>query len=292
MLFSPGDWLTIVTDGVRNFLRDNFNVSSIEEGLEKFYEGLPLGTGSFAVILGVRYTRALYRQTRCSEPAYEQAARTLAQRLGRMAQETAGRINSRLSELSTKFQAKPNPDWPFPGTSFLAVRFSPITTFQIEGGYREPYYVYGEFNGNFGMQVQLLLMARFSWTSLLGNLWEQHETIIALWRLLEGLTAVNDLYRLILGAAQYRGNGQCEPKPKGNPDDRRDTPETQFIATPSGASGQVAYLQERVTEAQRLGLERAEIYWTVSLRQAEYSAFSLDPTEVISTSLEREAILV
>ncbi|HSN76476.1 MAG TPA: hypothetical protein VL334_15475, partial [Anaerolineae bacterium] len=290
LFFQPGDWVTIVTDGVRNYVRDNFNTDDIDEAVKRLKTGLPLGTGSGTAILGLRYTRSLYRG-RCHEPGAWEAARNMAVAVGRNVKDTAARLNYRFADLSTALQRDPWEAVPIPGVFFLSLQFAPILTFGVEGDYQAPVSVWGEFNGTLGIQLTLLLASGGSYLSLVGKAWSYYDKLNLLWQTLDGLIAAKDLALLAYRAHQFKA--YCpDPLPNGNPDDRRDAFQNQFVPEPSGAEGQVTYAARQLQTAQQLGLSRAETYWNLRLRQAEQAAFNLDPTLVVSETLEQSAIVV
>ncbi len=288
--FQSNDWVSIVTDGVRNYVRDNFNTDDIDDAVKRLNNGLPLGTGSGTAILGLRYTRSMYRG-RCQDPAAWEAAKNMAAAMGRNVKDTAARLNYRFADLASALQRDPWEAVPVPGVFFLSFQFAPILSFQVEGDYQAPVSVWGEFNGSLGMQLTLLLASGGSYLSLVGKAWSYYDKLNLLWQTLNGLIAAKDLATLAYRAHQFRAN--CpDPAPNGTPDDRRDAFQNQYFPEPSGAEGQVSFYSGQLASAQQLGLNRAATFWTLRLRQAEQAAQNMDPTSIISETLEQQAILV
>ncbi len=240
---------------------------------------------------GGRYTRTLFNPSQCQDKAAADAAKNYVRILGGNLQNTAARINQRFKEVRETLQGAPRPTVPFPGVWFLGFRFAPILTFNVDAGPSGDYAVYGGMEGELGGQVVLVLDA-LSYFDALVNLKDYRHLAYGFYTGIETLETVAEMFATI-GSADTAANKarKCRPpNPNGDPDDRRDAYQTDVLLEPTGASGGVVHYQQQLATAQRLGLTRAETYWTFKLRQAELAMFSLDPIEKSNDILEREAL--
>ncbi|HSD84318.1 MAG TPA: hypothetical protein VLG46_10680, partial [Anaerolineae bacterium] len=290
LLFQPDNWVVIVTDGVRNYLRDNWGAATIEKALADLaLNGLPLGAFTSNVFVGVRGTVNL-GAPRCSNPAAIQHIKDLFKSVGDNLHEASVSINFLVKSLAERLKRTGDLiDLPFPQVWFLAIRPSLMLAFKIDAGQSGDFAFYGEFQVRLEASFSLVLkpilikdlLKKLSQLRiLLDGIWETMEIFTLGSRLLMFADAVNEL-----------ANIPCDPPPlEGHPDDRQDNPQNIYPNTPLGTSGQIQNIQQQIVTAQQLGLQRAETYWMLQLRHEELNAFQLDTTRRLSETAEMTAV--
>ena len=130
----PADWPDILTQGVRDFLRNNFGAGSIDEALWKLLlEGLTLGTASLAgfVTLRLAYTADTACLTREEQ---ERVASALAA-TARGVKDIAALINFKLKPTLEKWQG--DGKWKIPIQTWLELQIAPIAAFSFDAGSSE-----------------------------------------------------------------------------------------------------------------------------------------------------------
>jgi len=273
---SPSDWPQIVIDGIRDFLRETFLDEKGEFDIEKIIEnelwnGLDLGTVSLGAAVGG--TAILTADPGKCPEAIEHVKRQVEnlgdslEELGLLITAKARPINEALKQPPARLQ--------FPLAWILGLRIEFTFLLKARGGKSGDLSVFGELLLDFGSKGSVVLKASTifdalealrsaaKWAKIAYYLYDLVVTAVPFWK----------LFKTSLDAP---GNNCDPPPPNGGPDDRLDAFQNVFPPTPTGASGQISYLQQQIAIANRLGLARAATYWTLQLRQQELTAFVTD----------------
>ncbi|NWG75051.1 MAG: hypothetical protein HXY24_10675, partial [Rubrivivax sp.] len=304
LVYQPGaQWFDVITLGVRDYLRNTFGARSIEDALKSLLlEGIPLGTATAALPVGLRVTGGF--DTQCLPPHLLNQAKELSADMVRLGKEVAAGLNFAFKQQFETFQGD-GVTLPIPPTTFLALKIGPVFAFNVEIDSNGDYGLYVELQWQMGVSAALLLQG-FPLAGLLDKVLKAAKLVNSIHGAVEFIRGIYVLLEMVgtFAAADSAFNDadvdKCKkkhtasprsnppPPPNGHPDERFDAIEAAFLTEPTGDSGRLAVLNGYVTRAQRLGLPRAEAYWTLRLRQAELVQFDNDTAARLAEQQEIE----
>ncbi|CAG0937751.1 hypothetical protein TFLX_06705 [Thermoflexales bacterium] len=290
LLFHPDDWKVIVTDGIRNYIRDNWGVGTIDQAVADLaLKGLPLGAFTATIFVEARrfFTAS---PPACTNPAALQQAKELFKNLADSAHESSVAINFLAKKLTERLKRTGDLiDLPFPQLWFLAIRPALMLAFKIDAGQSGDFTLHAEFQVRLEASFSLILKP-IPIKDLVKKLSQLRILMEGIWEGMEFITMGSRIIKMSLSAIELADTA-CNPSPPdGHPDDRQDNVQNIYPNTPLGVSGQIQNIQQQLATAQQLSLHRAETYWTLQLRQEELNAFQLDTTRRLSETAEITAV--
>lgn len=312
MVEDSSNWATTVQNGIIDYLRDNFQQfafapNPLQKILEEIINGftLELGAGAFVLRFGINGIVQLYDPA-CQNPESRAAAKAYTDSVGAQLDALTQMLTFRFKQQSERFQ-RDAPKVPFPGplAAFLALKFTSVIAFKLEGGTQGDFGIRLTFFLEVGPKLAVVLtLPRIAVIEVL-----RLATFITKFvTLVQTISLVKNAVQIIRDGVTNAparsacpkpppgngggddGGGDDPPPPNGSPDDRRDPVFENYLRTPQGSSGRIQELEQFVQLAQQRSFTRAETYFNLLLARERYSQAQAAVTEDLDRALQLQAL--